>query len=296
MIPNTKHRALASSGVAATGEFGISRGDESHIMTILRDTLYSDKILAVLREYSSNAWDAHRAVGKNTLPIKITLPTEMTPTLSIRDWGPGLSANEVFNIYTQYGASTKRDSDKEVGMLGIGCLLKGQPIVTVMGVKPIEEVQVGDLVLTHRNRYRRVTEIMRRPHKGTAYRVWLSQSPNPLILTANHPILVGDHQGNLQWKQPGDIQTGYRTKKKGIEAWNSYAVLPAAIETTAQHLHTLAFLGAGYSFENGCCTKRRNISYRGHKQGVAHKTDSCTTRTTSWPNFPERLELDEELG
>lgn len=120
MIPNLKHRALATGGVTESGTFGISTKDSAHIMQILRDTLYSDKILAVLREYSSNAWDAHREAGKADLPIRVTLPTQMAPTLSIRDWGPGLSPSEVFEVYTQYGASTKRDSDETVGTMGIG--------------------------------------------------------------------------------------------------------------------------------------------------------------------------------
>ena len=120
MIPNAKARTIQSSGVSATTSFGISRGDEAHLMTILRDTLYSDKILAVLREYSANAWDAHKMVGKDTLPIKIKLPTSMDPTLVIQDFGPGLSHDDVFEIYTQYGASTKRTDNKAVGMLGIG--------------------------------------------------------------------------------------------------------------------------------------------------------------------------------
>jgi hypothetical protein len=89
-------------------------------MTILRDTLYTDKILAVLREYSSNAWDAHRMVDKGTLPIKIVLPSLDTPMLTIRDFGPGMSPEEVFTIYTQYGESTKRDTDEAVGLMGIG--------------------------------------------------------------------------------------------------------------------------------------------------------------------------------
>ncbi|MGH7176409.1 MAG: ATP-binding protein, partial [Tepidisphaeraceae bacterium] len=42
------------------------------------------------------------------------------PTLRIRDYGPGLSHDDVFNVYTKYGASTKRSSDEVVGMLGIG--------------------------------------------------------------------------------------------------------------------------------------------------------------------------------
>lgn len=120
MIPNTQPRLVDSSPIAASAEFGISMNDTAHIMSILRDQLYSDKILAVLREYGSNAWDAHRDAGKADLPIKITLPTFAEPTLTIRDFGLGLSPDAIMRIYTQYGASTKRNSDNSVGMLGIG--------------------------------------------------------------------------------------------------------------------------------------------------------------------------------
>lgn len=120
MIPNAKLREVESQGVAESSEFGISMKDTAHIMNILRDTLYSDKVLAVLREYSANAWDAHREVGKYDVPIKVVLPTTMDPTLVIQDFGPGLSHENIFQVYTQYGASTKRDSDNAVGMLGIG--------------------------------------------------------------------------------------------------------------------------------------------------------------------------------
>jgi Molecular chaperone, HSP90 family len=120
MIPNKHPRELESSGVTAQGTFGISETDTSHILEILRSTLYSDKITAVLREYGSNAWDAHRSIGKGDKPIKVTLPTLADPTLSIQDFGPGLSLDDVFNVYSQYGASTKRNSDGEVGFMGIG--------------------------------------------------------------------------------------------------------------------------------------------------------------------------------
>jgi len=120
MIPNAQLRLVSSSPIAESAEFGISMNDTAHIMSILRDQLYSDKILAVLREYGSNAWDAHRDAGKAELPIKVTLPTATEPTLSIRDFGLGLSPDGVFRIFTQYGASTKRNSDNSVGMLGIG--------------------------------------------------------------------------------------------------------------------------------------------------------------------------------
>lgn len=120
MKPPVNNRVAIVGGAQASASFGISVGNEAHIMGILRDTLYSDKVLAVLREYASNAWDAHRSVGKHELPIEVTIPTGEEPTLRIRDFGPGLSREEVFTVYTQYGASTKRDSDDAVGMLGIG--------------------------------------------------------------------------------------------------------------------------------------------------------------------------------
>lgn len=120
MQVHTDGRRVVSSGVTAKGKFGISRRSQAHIMTILRDNIYTDKILAVLREYSSNAWDAHRMVGKGDLPIHVTLPDTDNPTLVIRDFGPGMSPRDVFNIYTQYGESTKRNTDDAVGMMGIG--------------------------------------------------------------------------------------------------------------------------------------------------------------------------------
>lgn len=120
MIPQKSNRQVSSNGLGDSKAFGISRKDEAHIMGILRDTLYTDKILAVLREYSSNAWDAHREAGKGDVPIKVTLPTFDDPKLTIRDYGRGLSPEDVFEIYTQYGASTKRETDEAVGTLGIG--------------------------------------------------------------------------------------------------------------------------------------------------------------------------------
>jgi len=120
MIPPVTNRTVAIGGSQSSASFEISLEDSAHIMGILREGLYSDKVLAILREYSSNAWDAHRSISKHDLPISVTLPTYYEPTLRIRDYGPGLSHDDVFNVYTQYGKSTKRDSNDVVGQLGIG--------------------------------------------------------------------------------------------------------------------------------------------------------------------------------
>ncbi len=120
MIPHVSDADVTIVGSTAGTSFAISADDEAHIMGILRDQLYSDKIMAVLREYSSNAWDANRMAGRADVPIEVTLPTTIDPELRIRDHGPGLSLDDVMRVYTRYGRSTKRDSNEAVGMLGIG--------------------------------------------------------------------------------------------------------------------------------------------------------------------------------
>lgn len=114
-------RTMESYGELSSAHFGISTADQAHIIGILRNRLYSDKIMAVLREYGTNAWDAHVEAGKGDVPVKITLPSRFHPMLKVRDYGPGIAEENIFNVYCQYGNSTKRNTNTAVGMLGIGC-------------------------------------------------------------------------------------------------------------------------------------------------------------------------------
>jgi hypothetical protein len=87
---------------------------------ILSSGLYKDKIGAILREISANAYDAHTAAGCPDRPFVVHLPNTLEPWLSIRDFGPGLSHTDIFDIYTTYFESTKTDSNDYVGALGLG--------------------------------------------------------------------------------------------------------------------------------------------------------------------------------
>jgi hypothetical protein len=91
----------------------------AHIMSILTD-LYSNPELAVIREYSTNAYDAHVEAGI-TRPIEVTLPSALAPQFKVRDFGEGLDADDIREMYSKYGASSKRNSNDVVGMLGLGC-------------------------------------------------------------------------------------------------------------------------------------------------------------------------------
>ena len=100
-------------------EMGIDENARAHIMSVLTN-LYSDTELAVIREYSCNARDSHIEAG-NSAPIEITLPTTFSHDFIVRDYGIGLSIDEISAIYSRYGASTKRGTDEQTGMLGLGC-------------------------------------------------------------------------------------------------------------------------------------------------------------------------------
>lgn len=91
----------------------------AHIMSVLTD-LYSDAEMAIIREYSTNAWDSHVEVG-NTQPINIYTPSNLSPFFRVKDYGVGMDLDDIENIYSQYGASTKRGTNEQTGMLGLGC-------------------------------------------------------------------------------------------------------------------------------------------------------------------------------
>jgi hypothetical protein len=88
-------------------------------MSTLTD-MYADPIKAIIREYSTNARDAHIDAGKANVPIEIHSPSALSPFFKIRDFGNGMSVDFIENVYSQYWNSTKRDTDSQVGMLGLG--------------------------------------------------------------------------------------------------------------------------------------------------------------------------------
>lgn len=114
------NRILTESTPFTSYQFGIRSEDMSHIFSVLRNQMYSDKILAVIREYSTNAYDAHVVAGIKDTPIRISLPNALFPEFKVRDYGHGLSEEDVKNVYAWYGCSTKRNDNDTVGQLGFG--------------------------------------------------------------------------------------------------------------------------------------------------------------------------------
>lgn len=80
---------------------------------------YNYPELAVLREWVSNAHDAHVAAGIKA-PVKVTLPSQLNPTLTVQDFGLGMTSHFVENFYLSFGSSSKDESNDEIGGFGQG--------------------------------------------------------------------------------------------------------------------------------------------------------------------------------
>jgi hypothetical protein len=82
-------------------------------------SFYSDPILAIPRELGANAWDSHVA-AKNNEPFLVHAPNMLESWFSVRDYGLGLSSEDVVNIYTTYFESTKANTNDYDGCMGLG--------------------------------------------------------------------------------------------------------------------------------------------------------------------------------
>lgn len=117
MITQEKERNVKVS-VGESADFTIKATGKA--FKILIDGLYSDKPGSVTREIWSNALDSHIAAGKPELPFEVTFPSLFNKEFRVRDFGTGLSHEDVMGLYSTVFESTKEDSADATGCLGLG--------------------------------------------------------------------------------------------------------------------------------------------------------------------------------
>jgi hypothetical protein len=76
--------------------------------------LAKDKVGYAIRELPTNAWDESRD------NYEVHLPTPLNPVFRVRDYGRGISPENMKNVYGRLYASTKRTSNDQVGGWGLG--------------------------------------------------------------------------------------------------------------------------------------------------------------------------------
>lgn len=118
------------------------------------------------------------------------------------------------------------------------CCLPGTEIVTIRGLVPIEEIRVGDRVLSHTGRWRRVTKTFQNPVHDQAFEIQ-AKGFDPLRVTGNHPVLSAvytqsrAHKKALQgtdWKAARDL------RPRGIRGGFDALVLPQIADEGQQML------------------------------------------------------------
>lgn len=130
---NTDRANIERGGVHSESAFTIKTNALS--FSILSSGLYTDREMAIVRELSCNAYDAHVLAKNQHVPFDIHLPNKLEPFLSIKDYGTGLSDADIQGeavtlsdgtisrtggLYTTYFDSTKTNSNDYIGALGLG--------------------------------------------------------------------------------------------------------------------------------------------------------------------------------
>ena len=138
----------------------------------------------------------------------------------------------------------------------IGCCIAGQLIYTSTGVKPIEEIEAGDMVLTHEGRFQPVVRTMTRHYSGPLYGIKAANS-EVVWLTDEHPVWLADRTLQTRnWVRADELQehAGPHAKgRRGATNWKSYAVFPRLKHeksVSSKHVYLTDVLDSDVYFSN----------------------------------------------
>lgn len=122
MIIASENRNVQVVGAVESKVAGI-RANRAMLMLLSKQ--YSDYPWAIVREYGTNMIDGYAELrrvrpGAEFIPPVIKLPTPLFPYIEFTDYGIGMDYDRLWNVFTDYGASTKGDTNEQVGGFGIG--------------------------------------------------------------------------------------------------------------------------------------------------------------------------------
>lgn len=151
------------------------------------------------------------------------------------------------------GDVTKIDASKlpkiDILLGGSPCFTSSNLVMSVNGYVPISELKVGDLVLTHRNRYRKVLRVGSEKKETISIK---SQGSTKIVTTKNHPFYCyndKNKESELSWK---DIITFGNNDKVVSIKWG--------VDIDSKEFSDIDLYILGRFLADGCCykTKRKN--------------------------------------
>jgi hypothetical protein len=117
---NSSTPVIASSNMTASS-MSMSENGKSMAAYFLRDKIYSNKVLACIREYICNAIDEHVKYDIKT-PVRVEIDDSDRSDIKfiVRDFAKGLDEDGIRNIFGMYFESTKTNSNDAIGGFGVG--------------------------------------------------------------------------------------------------------------------------------------------------------------------------------
>ena len=113
-------RNVQTVGIQKSRKFTLKPG--AHIMALLSG-IYKNPKDAITREYLSNMLDAYVPLVKAGKVVKapiLRVPTKLNPVIEFQDFGIGMDFDTAWEVYAEYGNSTKNLDNDSVGGFGIG--------------------------------------------------------------------------------------------------------------------------------------------------------------------------------
>lgn len=152
------------------------------------------------------------------------------------------------------------------------CQIAGTKILTNNGVKSIENIKVGDEVMTHFGLFKKVTEIFSRPYSGKLYGIKSVGNFRPSYFTPEHMLYVGDiHKRNDSLSDKSYTGKIYREKWiriDSIDKNNHCTLRPKLVYGSLSEINLIDYLDKSmYEVVNGNVV-HKNISRGNYKTVV----------------------------
>ncbi len=100
---------------------GIDSSNLGFLFDIVSNQMYSDPIGSLIRELTSNCFDSHVEAKVDT-PVRLSIEHDEDEghRIEFEDFGVGISPTRMKRIYSRYFSSTKRETNDQHGMFGLG--------------------------------------------------------------------------------------------------------------------------------------------------------------------------------
>lgn len=183
----------------------------------------SNPIMCVFSEYAwqnPQAWEVVKPILNLNGGIAIFDTTPAGDNHARNLWDMAVVNPEWFTqklTVDDTGLLTREDMDRERGegtseemiQQEYFCFPPGTNVWTDKGQKPIESIELGDVVLSHAGRWRKVERLHRRDYEGELVSIKSAGMPIPLRCTPNHPVRVCDPATQTyRWVRAEEVAKG----------------------------------------------------------------------------------------